>query len=132
MMNYQKIIIAGNATKNAQRRISEKGDVSFTTFSVGVSDRKDQSIYFPVTVFGKYGESLVKHITKGRSVLVEGRIEVSVSDDNKYFNVVANKVRLGTPVGEVKSTDAREEAQETDPIKEFQELDAAEENEETK
>ena len=91
-MNYQKLIIAGNATVDAERKTSKKGDVSYTTFSVGVSDGKDKTTFFPVTVFGKHGEAVAKYVTKGREVLVEGRIDVG---ENGRFNVVANRVLFG-------------------------------------
>jgi single-stranded DNA-binding protein len=92
-MNYQSLILVGNATGDAQRRQSRDGEVSYTTFRVGVSDSKGRATYFPVTVFGRYGESVAEHITKGRQLLVEGRIEVGESD---RFNVVAERVVFGT------------------------------------
>ena len=94
-MNYQKLIVVGNVTRDAQRRTSEKRDVAYTTFSVGVSDGKERSIFFPITVFGKHGEALAGYVVKGRQVLVEGRITMSASG---RFNVVADRVVLGTPV----------------------------------
>ncbi len=98
-MNYQKLIIAGNATNDAERRTSKQGDVGYTTFTVAVSDSKDRTTFFPVTVFGKQGEVVAPYITKGRQVLVEGRIEVS---ENGRHNVVADRVELGggKPVSE--------------------------------
>ena len=69
-MNYQKIIVAGNATGDAKARESKDGKVSYTTFSVAVSSAKDKTTYFPVSAFGKTGELAAKHITKGRQVLV--------------------------------------------------------------
>ena len=59
---------------------------------MGVSDNKDRTTFFPVTVFGEHGEAIAKYITKGREILEEGRIDVS---DKGYFNVVAGRVRLG-------------------------------------
>ena len=100
-MNYQKLILVGNATRDAERRKSKKGDVSYTTFGVGVGDRNDRTTFFPVTVFGKHGEGVAPYITKGRSVLVEGRIEVS---EQGRFNVVAYTVRLGPKAAETKPT----------------------------
>ena len=91
-MNYQKLIFAGNATGDAEQKTSKKGDVIYTTFNVGVSDRKDQTTFFPVTVFGKHGEAVAKYITKGRQVLVDGRVTVS---DSGRFSVVADNVRFG-------------------------------------
>jgi single-stranded DNA-binding protein len=126
-MNYQKIILVGNAVDDAQHRLSKKGDVAYTTFRVGVSDHKDQSTYFSVSVFGKYGETLAEHITKGRELLVEGRINVG---DKGYFNVVADKVRLGVaPTGEPKSTESTESPA---PLEEFMATESDEDAQETK
>jgi single-strand DNA-binding protein len=91
-MNYQKLILVGNATKDAERKTAKNKDVSYTTFSVGVSDGKDKTTYFPVTVFGKMGESVAEYVKKGRGVLIEGRIQVG---DNGRFNVIADRVTFG-------------------------------------
>ena len=99
-MDYQKIILVGNACQDAQKKQSKNGSVSFTTFNLGVSDSKDHTTFFPVTVFGKLGESLVSHIQKGRQLLVEGRLEVN---EKGYFNVIAAKIRLGAKPGEKKT-----------------------------
>ena len=91
-MNYQKLILVGNATGDAQNRKSKRGDVTYTTFGLAVGSIKDRSNFFPVIVFGKTGELAREHITKGRQVLVEGRIELS---RNGRLNVVADKLQLG-------------------------------------
>jgi single-stranded DNA-binding protein len=91
-MNYQKLIIVGNVTRDPQRRTSEKGDVTYTTFSVGVSDGKDSTVFFPVTAFGKQSEAVAEYVSKGRQVLVEGRITPSASG---RLNVVADRVVFG-------------------------------------
>ncbi len=91
-MDYQRLILVGNTTADAKRRQAHNGEVSFTTFRLAVGDSRGRTTYFPVTVFGQYGESVAEHITKGRQVLVEGRIEVA---DNGRFNVVARRVVFG-------------------------------------
>ena len=100
-MNYQKLILVGNAISDAQIRRSKKGDVTYTTFSVGVGDAKDRTTFFPVTAFGQLGKAVAKYITKGCQVLVEGRIKVSASG---RFNVIADRIRLGAPIGKPKPT----------------------------
>lgn len=97
-MNYQKIILAGNAAGDALRRKSKKGKV-YTTFSVAVSNGKERKVLFPVFIFGKRAGAVSRYITKGRQVLVEGRIEVG---DNDRFIVVADRVLLGALAGEPK------------------------------
>ena len=101
-MNYQKLILVGNATKSAQQRKSEKGDVTYTTFNVAVGGPKDRVVFFPVSAFDKLGEMAAQYVTKGRQVLVEGRIDVSTSG---RYNVVAERVVLGPSVKETAKKD---------------------------
>lgn len=91
-MNYQKLIIVGNATKDAEQKTAKESDVVYTTFRVGVSDSKKESVYFPVTVFGKQAEIIARYVKKGMQVLVEGRVEAR---ENGQMNVVADRVVFG-------------------------------------
>ncbi len=91
-MDYQKLIVAGNVTGDVEKKVSKNGDVSYTTFDVGVSDARDQSTFFAVVVFGKHGETVARYVTKGQLVLVEGRVDVS---DKGRFSVIADNVRFG-------------------------------------
>jgi single-strand DNA-binding protein len=96
-MNYHKLILAGNVTRDAESKTSNKGDVAFATFSVAVSGGKDRTTYFPVVVFEERLVKLAKsYVTKGRQVLVEGRIQV---DEQRRFNVVADNIQLGARKG---------------------------------
>ncbi|MCI0731761.1 MAG: single-stranded DNA-binding protein [Chloroflexi bacterium] len=91
-MNYQKIILAGNATGDAQRQTARNGDLPFTTFTVGVSENKEKGIFFPVLVFGEYGETIADYVTKGCQLMVEGRIS---PDKDGRLKVIADHVEFG-------------------------------------
>ena len=52
-----------------------------------------------MVVFGKQGEAVAKYVTKGRQVLVEGRVLVN---DKGYFNVVADWVQFGSEATAIK------------------------------
>ncbi len=91
-MNYQKFIAIGNAATSAQMRKSKSGDLIFAAFQMAVTGLKDHTMFFPVVIFGKQGEAIVKYITKGRHVLVEGRVDLN----NNRFNVIADRVMLGS------------------------------------
>ena len=95
-MNYQRLILVGNVTNDAERRTSKSGDVAYTTFGVGVGDTRDRTVFFPVTVFDPLGKTLAQYLTKGKQVMVEGRIEV---DEKRRFNVIADKIQLGARGG---------------------------------
>src|SRR5258708_33670803 len=90
-MNYQKLVLVGNITKDAEKRTSKKGDVKFVSFSVAVGDGKGPT-FFPVVVFDEYGEKVASYLKRGRLVLVEGRVSVG---EKGNFNVVAERVELG-------------------------------------
>ncbi len=90
-MNYQKLIIAGNATSDPEVKQAKQGDVTYTRLQVAVGGTKDRT-FFPVTVFGKLGELVAQYVTKGRQVLVEGRVSLS---EKGYFGVIADKVVFG-------------------------------------
>lgn len=93
-MNYQKLILVGNATKDAERKTAQERDVVYATFRVGVSDGKGKgaSVFFPITVFGRQAEVVAQYVTKGMQVLVEGRIE---AHEDGRMNVVADRVVFG-------------------------------------
>jgi hypothetical protein len=102
-MNYQKLILVGNATGDAQNRQSKKGDVTHTTFSLAVGSIKDPSNFLPVIVFGKAGQLARERITKSHQVLVEGRVELSRIS---RLNVVADKLQLGpSPAASTRDTE---------------------------
>ena len=92
-MNYQKLVIAGNATADPERKTSKDEQVAYTRFNVGVSDGKDKTTFFPVVVFGEYGETVAEFVRKGSQVLVEGRARVS---EKGRFSMVADRVVFGS------------------------------------
>jgi hypothetical protein len=91
-MNYQRLMIVGNITADAETKTSKKGDVNFTTFRVAVGDPKGDTTFFPVTLFGTRGEKLSDYLTKGRQVTVDGRVTIS---DKGFFNMIADRIELG-------------------------------------
>ena len=102
-VDYQKIILVGNVTADAERRQSQDGEVAYTTFTVAVGDGKERTTYFPVAVFGKQGELAAEYVGKGRQLLVEGRLDVS---ENGRFNVAARRVVFGVPAKPPESSEA--------------------------
>lgn len=99
-MDFQEVTLVGRATADAEAKQSKGGDVDYATFSVAVNDGKgDKPTYFPITAFGKLVKPAAKYVTKGRQVLVNGRIEVG---ENKRFNVIANRIVFGAQPAERK------------------------------
>ncbi len=78
---YQKIIIAGNLGKDPEMRYAPNGD-AVTSFSVATGrkytdksgNKVEETTWFRVSVWGKQAETCNQYLKKGRSVLVEGRL----------------------------------------------------------
>ena len=82
--DFQRITLLGNATKDAEDKKAKTTDRRYATFRLGVKDT-----YFPVVAFGKLGESVARYVTKGRRLLVEGRLDIN---QNGRANIIADKV----------------------------------------
>ena len=96
-MDYQKMIIVGNATKDAEIHQSE-GKTAYADFTLGVSRTKDRTTFFPIRVFGKLAETC-ENVKKGVKVLVEGRLDISDYTDEEgqkrmTFRILADTYRL--------------------------------------
>ena len=92
-MNFQKIIFAGEAVYDPERRTSKDGRVTYTTLRIVViGEGRRGRVFFPVMIFGKQGELVATHATKGREALVEGHLETSISG---YMSVIAERVVVG-------------------------------------
>ena len=78
---YQKIIIVGNLGRDPEMRYTPQG-TPVTNLSVA-TNRKwtsadgtpgEETIWFRVSVWGKQAETCNQYLSKGRQVLVEGRL----------------------------------------------------------
>ncbi len=78
---YHKIIVAGRLGRDPEMRYMPNGD-AVTNFSLATDDGfgdKKKTIWIRVSVWGKRAEVANQYLSKGSSVLVEGRLR---SDDN--------------------------------------------------
>jgi single-strand DNA-binding protein len=115
-MSYQSITIVGRLGRDPEMRYMPNGD-PVTSFSVATdrqyNDKNGQKVkettWFRVSVFGKQAESTNTYLTKGKQVLVEGRLRadpktggpsVFTRQDGTVsaaFEIVANTVRFLSP-----------------------------------
>ncbi len=78
---YHKIIIAGYLGRDPEMRYTPTGQ-AVTHFSVAASRRwtdregnqQEETVWFRVSAWGKQAEICNQYLTKGRPVLVEGRL----------------------------------------------------------
>lgn len=83
-----KAIILGNLTRDPELKALQSG-TTITTFSVATNrtwvkdGQKQQEVeYHNCVAFGKQGETIAKWFTKGKPIVVEGRIQTRSWDGN--------------------------------------------------
>jgi single-strand DNA-binding protein len=100
-MNINCWVGGGRLTRDAELTTTAKG-TSMSKFRLAVNDRRtDETLFVNVLCFGKMAEALNPHLTKGRSVGVQGKIKVEEYEDKEKnkrqtVSVFADDVHLGT------------------------------------
>ena len=104
---YNKYICVGNLTRDPETKpVNDSGD-TVTNLAVAVNNplSKDEVFFADVQAWGKVGENCNKYLTKGKRVLVEGRLKTNTwtnkeGDNRSKVYVVANSVQFLSPVNE--------------------------------
>ena len=109
---FHTIIVAGYLGRDPEMRYLPSG-TPVTNFSVASSRRwtnqegqqQDETVWFRVSAFGRLGETCNQYLSKGRAVLVEGRLRPDENGNPRTwtgqdgavrasFEVVAQTVRF--------------------------------------
>ena len=104
--SLNKVFLLGNLTKDPELRHTPQG-TSVASFSIAVNrtykgndgDFKKETSYFNIVVWGKIGENCAKYLSKGRPVLVEGRLQnrsYETQDGQKRYitEIIADNVQF--------------------------------------
>ena len=89
MPSYNKVTILGNLGRDPELRTTPAGNI-VANFSVATTDkwgqgedRQERTEWHRVVVWGKLAEVCGEYLSKGRQVLVEGRLQTHSYDDNE-------------------------------------------------
>ena len=91
----KNLTIAGRLTKNAETR--DVGSDRVTSFSVAVDDRQGKekgTLFFDASLWGKRGDSLAPHLTKGSAVTVSGDLGTREHNGKTYLTIRVGDVTL--------------------------------------
>jgi len=98
-----KIIVSGNLVRDAELQFTPQG-TPVAEFSIGVRDellkkRENRSVFLDIVIFGQRAEALHKYLLKGKSILVEGRLDIkrNKGQDGRTFTnirVYANSLEF--------------------------------------
>lgn len=94
----KNITIAGNCTKDAERRTTQSGQ-GVTSFSVavnGFSNGEKTTTFFDVSVWGKRGDAVQQFAKKGAKICVSGELGAREYNGKTYLTVNAHDF---TPMG---------------------------------
>lgn len=102
-MNYNRIILVGRLTRDPELRATPDG-LSVVRFAIAVNrsvrpGTEEQVDYFEIVAFRQLADTVANYMTKGRLVLVEGKLQTRSYTDRegnrrKAFEVVADTVRF--------------------------------------
>jgi single-strand DNA-binding protein len=101
---FNRVILIGNLTKDPEVRYTP-GGTPVATIPIAVNSKfkqgdemKDEVLFIDTVVFGKQAEACGQYLSKGRSVLVEGRLRERrweyEGQKKSKMEVVANTVRF--------------------------------------
>jgi single-strand DNA-binding protein len=86
--NFNKVILAGNLTRDPELRYTPKG-TAIAKIGLAINrkwrneagEMKDETTFVDVDAFGKTAETIGQYLKKGRPILVEGRLRYETWDD---------------------------------------------------
>jgi len=102
MASFNKVILAGNLTRDPELRYTPKGTAVATiglavnrTWKNEAGESKEEVTFVDVETFGRQAEVLAQYMRKGRPLLVEGRLKLDQWEDkNTHQKVSKLKVVL--------------------------------------
>lgn len=90
MANFNKVILAGNLTRDPELRYTPKGTaIARITLAINrnwrteTGEQKEEVTFVDVDAFGKQAETIGQYLKKGRPLLVEGRLKYDTWDDKQ-------------------------------------------------
>ena len=122
MRSINKVILIGNATRDAELRQTQSGKAvsnirlaTNRTIGAGTDGEREDAQFHTVVCFDRLAETTGKYVTKGRLLYVEGRLAYRTFTDDEgkergVVEIIANDVQF---LGGQRGARAAEEAADT-------------------
>lgn len=88
MANFNKVILLGNLTRDPEVRYTPKGSAVTEiglavnrVYSTESGEKREETTFVDVTLWGRTAEIAGEYLKKGRPVLIEGRLQLDTWDD---------------------------------------------------
>ena len=90
MANFNKVILAGNLTRDPELRYTPKG-MAIAKFGLAINrnwktetgESKEEVTFVDVDAFGRQAETIAQYMKKGSPFLMEGRLKLDQWDDKQ-------------------------------------------------
>ena len=90
MANFNKVILAGNLTRDPELRYTPKGTAIAKiglainrSWKTETGETREEVTFVDVDAFGRQAEVISQYLKKGRPILVEGRLKLDQWEDKK-------------------------------------------------
>ena len=91
MASFNKVILVGNLTRDPQVKFTAGGTavaelgmaVSRTWFDKQQNQKREETTFVDVTLWGRQAEVAGEYLSKGRQVLIEGRLQLDSWEDKE-------------------------------------------------
>lgn len=90
MANFNKVILAGNLTRDPELRYTPKGtaiaDLGLAinrSWKTETGEAKEEVTFVDVAAYGRTAEVIAQYLKKGRPLLIEGRLKLDQWDDKQ-------------------------------------------------
>lgn len=90
MASLNKVMIIGNLTRDPEVRYTPKGsavvDLGIAVnrfYTTDTGEKREETTFVDVTLWGRQAEVAGQYLAKGRSVFIEGRLQLDTWDDRE-------------------------------------------------
>lgn len=118
MANFNKVILAGNLTRDIELR-ETPGGASVADAGLAVNDRRkqgdewvDETSFVDLTLWGKTAENAAEYLSKGSPVLVEGRLK----QDSWQNEAGEKRTKLKVVVERLQFLSNKSESRKEEPV----------------
>ncbi|MFN9977806.1 MAG: single-stranded DNA-binding protein, partial [Phycisphaerae bacterium] len=91
MASFNKVLLVGNVTRDPEVRYTPSG-MAVTEIGLAVNrywtdkstnERKEETTFVDITLWGRQAEIAGEYLAKGRPVLIEGRLQLDQWEDKE-------------------------------------------------
>lgn len=90
MANFNKVILAGNLTRDPELRYTPKG-MAICKFGLAINrtwttesgEKKEEATFVDVDAFARQAETIAQYLKKGSGIMLEGRLRLDQWDDKQ-------------------------------------------------